>query len=295
MKAIAFRNLWLGRPGRLLLAVVVFHAVVLPRPGSADDAPRNIDADLNKEFQQRVRDADNLPLRERMRQALERKAAEKEPRQFQWDAVDRARPQGALIRVARPAAQFQAKLFNLNAAGAQTVMVFADGDVQVIVQSVPAADDSDEAEDVPARQVPQKQQFQIAAASCDQLLFGNGRDEVEARRQLVARLAQKLAAVNRACGLTASQLQKLELAGRGDMHRFFEQATQLRAKIEGVQSVDAEDRRGLLQRIMAVSAECRPLRSTIDAGPFGDGSLFAKALRRMLTPEQAIHGREFIP
>jgi hypothetical protein len=301
MKAIAIWILACSRPAALVLAAAAIFFVMLPRRGAADDGAGKIDAnDLNTKFLQRVREADNLQLREQMRQTLERKAAEKEPRQFQWDAVDRAPPKGnapkaAFVREARPAAQFQVKVFKKNRAGAQTLMVFADGDVQVVVEAVLAAGDADDAEEGPAGQVPPKQQFQIAAGSCEQLLFGNGRDEGDARRQLVARLSQKLAAVNRAYGLTESQLQKLNLAGRGDIHRLFEQAAQMRSKIEAVQTINPGNAGALLQQIMAVSAECRPLRGTFDAGPFGEGSLFAKALRRMLTPEQANRGRDSVP
>ena len=287
MKATAIRKLCAGRRAKLFLAVVVFPTVVLPRPGSAEDAPRNIDADLNKEFLQRVRDADNLQLREQMRQVLERKAAGREPRQFQWDAVDRGERQGALPGMARPAAQFQVKLLNLNAAQARRLMVFTDGDVQVIVEAVLAAGDDDEDEVAPDVQPRPKQQFRIAPASCDQLLFGKGRDEAEARRQLGARLTEKVTALSRVCGLTQAQSQKLELAGRGDIHRFFEQTAQLRSKLEAMHEGDAGDHRALLRQVMALSRESRPLRETFAAGPFGEGTLFAKALRRMLTPEQA--------
>jgi Spy/CpxP family protein refolding chaperone len=176
---------------------------------------------------------------------------------------------------------------DFKAVRARSLMVVVDDNVQVIVETGTVDDEPGDGDDFPEGQRPPRQQFHIVKGSSEQVIFGNGKNEAEARRQLFSRLSQKIDAVNRLCGLTDAQSQKLELAGRGDVHRLFEQATEMRSKIEAIHAVDADDRRSLLNRVVALSQECRPLRTAFDAGPFAEGSLFAKALRRILTPEQA--------
>src|SRR4029077_3533530 len=47
-------------------------------------------------------------------------------------------------------------------------------------------------------------------------------DPVQMRKQHDIRLWEKIAAVNRVCGLTPAQKEKLDLAGRGDITRQFD-------------------------------------------------------------------------
>ncbi len=70
-------------------------------------------------------------------------------------------------------------------------------------------------------------------------------------QQLDARLAHKIASVHRICGLTSEQMEKLKLAGRGDIKRF-----------------------------------CDRRVSTLDLDLFEHGSLFVKFLNLMLTNDQ---------
>jgi hypothetical protein len=286
MNAIAIWKADARRPAALFLAAAVFSAVALPQRALADDAVRKIDADFEKKFLQRIRDADDGKAKEQLRDAALRTPRRAESRQFEWDAVDRALRNEGVPKIAKPAAGMQQGI-KIKLKQARTLMVIADGNLQIIVESVPVRDDPNEDEDLPDGHGGLQQQIRIARGSSEQLLFGSGNNESEARRQLFQRLWQKVAAVNRACGLTAVQSQKLELAGRGDIHRFFEQAAEMRSKFEAIQLVEGGDQRELLKRVFALVQESRPLRGTFDSGPFGEGSLFAKSLRRMLTPEQA--------
>jgi hypothetical protein len=286
MKAIAGWKVIGWRSAALCLAATVPSMLLFLRPSLADEAIRKIDAEREK-LLQRLRDVDDVQAKEQLRRRLLQKAWGAEPRQFEWDAVNRAQPEKTVQKPVKPAAKVRIQRLNMWMGQAQTLMVIADGNMHVIVEAVPLADEANDEDGLPPIPAQPKQKLRVDRGSSDQLLFGSGRDEAEARRLLFQRLWQKVAAVNRACGLTEAQSQKLELAGRGDIHRFFEQAAEMRTKFEAIEQVGVGDQGDLLKRVMAALEESRPLRDVFDSGPFGEGSLFAKSLRRMLTPEQA--------
>src|SRR5262245_26412066 len=68
----------------------------------------------------------------------------------------------------------------------------------------------------------------------DRSLFGEGKAIEAARSRLETTLRKKIDSVDRTCGLGEVQKKKLQLAGRGDLKRFFEQAEALRAKAKTV-------------------------------------------------------------
>jgi hypothetical protein len=108
-------------------------------------------------------------------------------------------------------------------------------------------------------------------------VFG-GTGIVEGRRRAEARLREDVKRVDRICGLTHAQREKLTLAGRGDIKRYFDRVEEIRQTF----------RRGPIDamELRALSMELR--FASLDAGPylFGSDSLFAKCIRRALTPEQ---------
>ena len=81
-------------------------------------------------------------------------------------------------------------------------------------------------------------------------------------------------------GLSQIQKQKLKLAGRGDIERLEERVNRQRPKY-----VEAR-RSGSDAVVRAAFTEANVLRSALKAGPFGAGSLFAKAQNTVLSPEQ---------
>src|SRR4029079_6007157 len=78
---------------------------------------------------------------------------------------------------------------------------------------------------------------------------------------------------------TAEQKRKLELAGRGDIHQLFDRFEDLRRQFIRPRNPNTE-------AILLFEQGLR-LRSVLDRGPFGEGSLFARILGSTLTPEQA--------
>jgi Eukaryotic translation initiation factor eIF2A len=116
----------------------------------------------------------------------------------------------------------------------------------------------------------------------DQLVLGdNGPVPPTAlRTRLDHVLAQRVAAIDRRYGLSQIQKQKLKLAGRGDIERLEDRVNRQRPKY-----VEAR-RSGSDAVVRAAFTEANVLRSAVKSGPFGAGSLFAKAQNTVLSPEQ---------
>jgi hypothetical protein len=73
--------------------------------------------------------------------------------------------------------------------------------------------------------------------------------------------------------LAEPQWAKLRIAGKGDIKRFFDHVDDKRVFFE-IDRMSLKTGRGALRRL-------EPLSDVYDEGPFGDGSLFAKTLRRI--------------
>jgi Leucine-rich repeat (LRR) protein len=125
--------------------------------------------------------------------------------------------------------------------------------------------------------------------SYERVIFG-GRGESAAgvRLWLDALLLRKVETVDRFSRLTEPQKQKLHLAGRGDIKRFFDSVEEQRRQIVMIDE-NALDRK----KIDEITQAAHQLRHVLDLGPFEEGSLFAKAVRRTLSPQQAGRG-EFL-
>lgn len=126
--------------------------------------------------------------------------------------------------------------------------------------------------------VEQPAAFLAAEENFDQWVFGGTRAG-QANKRLETLLASQVDAVERVCGLSEAQKQKLLLAGRGDVKRFFESADAARKKFEAVR----RDQNAFNQ----VWQDIQPLQIKFNAGLFGDASLFRKVLQRTLDPEQS--------
>src|SRR4051794_1583611 len=152
---------------------------------------------------------------------------------------------------------------------------------------VGAQDDGfDEFETSPAGAVPQVQvqiaQVRAAASSFDLKLFGNLGTVASARVRAEALLRLQVDEVDRVARLTEAQRRRLELAGRGDLRRFFDRVEEKRA-----QYTHLRDR----QKLAEFAQELRSLRAEYEAGLFGAGSIFARAVATILGPEQAARHR----
>jgi hypothetical protein len=110
----------------------------------------------------------------------------------------------------------------------------------------------------------------------DQWVFGRFGGSGGARVKLDSTLALRLEDLGRSCGLTESQKKKLKLAGRGDIKRFFDKVEDLKRKYEALNDPNTN-----------IWQEIQPLQIEINAGLFGDESIYAKTIKSTLEGEQS--------
>lgn len=173
---------------------------------------------------------------------------------------------------------------------ARTVMTLQTNGVRVefvaVSPSAPVGGDDDLAvvEENPAP--ANSTQMAIAEHCLDGLLFGPAVNAGSARRQLEQKLLQRISAVDRSCKLTPEQQQKLQLAGRADIQRYFERVDEMREILRRFR-YDMRDHRGMVTGAFEAISPAQALREVLTgAGPFGETSLFAKAMRKTLTVDQ---------
>ncbi|HEV8063019.1 MAG TPA: hypothetical protein VGP68_24275 [Gemmataceae bacterium] len=123
---------------------------------------------------------------------------------------------------------------------------------------------------VPAQEIPE--------ARINQLIFQPDRTPEDARRRLDSVLALQVEDIDKTCQLTPEQKHKVELTGRGDIKRFFDQYESIKAKFQFLRN----DR----QTLTELSQDTRPLQMALQAGLFHDDSLLRKSLSHTLTNEQ---------
>jgi hypothetical protein len=136
-----------------------------------------------------------------------------------------------------------------------------------------------EEEDEPDEKAPPRPRVVISEESFDQCLFGTTGDTKSGHVYLESLLRRRIDDLDRMRGLTPAQKKKLFLAGRGDIKRLFDLIEEERKEFEQVRT-DAD-------RCERFFRELQPLRLTIRQGPFEFGSIFDKALRKMIGEQQA--------
>ena len=129
----------------------------------------------------------------------------------------------------------------------------------------------------PVRRLRQVRRLELKKAvvereNFDRWLYGE-QSEVEPKRHLEEVLSTKVRTEVRKHGLTDSQRAKLVLAGRGDIKRFFD-AVEVRRRF-------FEMNRHKFMFAQEILCGLLPLSQIYRDGPFGEGSLFAKTLRRI--------------
>ena len=122
--------------------------------------------------------------------------------------------------------------------------------------------------------------FGPATANFIQTVY-SGRDSTEMiQRQMEILRDGRVLTISMACDLTDAQKKKLELAAQGDVKHLFDLLQNQRRHCEkidqGVTNEQADDQ----------SRTNRQLASQVQAGPFGNGSLFLKTLESMLDGRQ---------
>jgi hypothetical protein len=124
---------------------------------------------------------------------------------------------------------------------------------------------------------PNRAVFMLTDDQFDQWVFGGPRNSRAGRNKLDSLLALQVDEVSRMCTLSEAQKKKLLLAGRGDIKRFFDQVEEKRKKFAQVK----QDR----NKIGEIYQELVPLQVALKSGLFGDGSIYAKTIRRVLSEE----------
>ncbi len=138
-------------------------------------------------------------------------------------------------------------------------------------------DDDDAAAEAPANVV----NFEVHESNFDSWVFQNLQNAQAAKTQLDKLLGLQIDDVDRAGKLSEAQRKKMQLAGSGDIKRFFEKVEVVRKKFLLVRKDQ--------QKFNEIWQDIQPLQLTMAAGLFDDGSLFHKTLRKTLTAEQATH------
>jgi hypothetical protein len=131
--------------------------------------------------------------------------------------------------------------------------------------------------DVPLAIVPAQPVYMLSEANFNGIVYGN-LPPAMVRDRFERMLAQKIAAIERTCHLSPAQKETLELAGKGEIKRRLD-------RIEDHKNV--VNRRYDQDEYVRVVQELQTLNRSLSAEPFGDGSLFAKALKTSLAEDQA--------
>jgi hypothetical protein len=198
--------------------------------------------------------------------------------------VPEAAPRAARVRLqaVNDAARLGFQLRVLRLPGGNAAMAQING---AWIQYTPPQD-LDVAEAPPAGvDDPPKMQISFEPGTIGHVAFWRDRSAITAQERLVRLLGRRIAAVDRICHLTDRQHEKLRLAGRGDVKRLLDRAAAIAARLVNPGSVgDAEE---FVQWARALADDAETLRLDLETGSFDARSLFAKALKRTLTPEQS--------
>jgi len=121
-------------------------------------------------------------------------------------------------------------------------------------------------------------QFVVSENQIEQWVFRNNNGNISAKQKVDSGLQIEIELVKTAVTLTEDQQKKLELAGRGDIARFFGELDVHKKKFPAG-SMTQEKFNEMWQKI-------QPLTARYQAGLHGRGSLFYKMLPIILTSQQ---------
>jgi hypothetical protein len=148
----------------------------------------------------------------------------------------------------------------------------------------PAPAKAEDKKDAPAkaavaRRVSSDEQF-------DQWVFQQDRNASAGRQRLNSLLTLQVDSIDRTCQVTDAQKKKLQLAGRGDIKRFFDRYETVKRKFQSVNGDQLNGAAAQEQKLQEMWQDIRPLQMTLQAGLFQEDSLLYKSLQHTLTSEQ---------
>ena len=115
----------------------------------------------------------------------------------------------------------------------------------------------------------------LAKENFDRWVFDGTNSEQTRKAHLHSILSTKITLYGIGRVLKPEQIEKLRLAGSGDIKRFFDRVEESRSEFEAVRKDYNAGRLALNQ--------LEPLSSEYQVGPFGPGSFLEKTLRKMET------------
>ncbi len=139
--------------------------------------------------------------------------------------------------------------------------------------------DAQDAVLAPAAGMGQAVNFEIPEETFNQWVFG-GKTNLQVTKRLDSLLTLQVESVERACELSDAQKKKLQLAGRGDVKRFFGGVEEMKKKFREVRRDQ--------HRINQIWQDLQPLRTRFNSGIFDETSLFHKVLKRTLDSNQSV-------
>ena len=121
----------------------------------------------------------------------------------------------------------------------------------------------------------------------DRWVFNRGggpvQNAADARKELDRSLLLNIQEIDRVCKLTEAQKKKLQLAGRGDIKRFYDHYEVVKRKFHRLKHKQQDDWQELWNELWQ---DINPLQTTFQSGLFHKDSLLHKSLRHTLTAEQ---------
>ncbi len=131
-------------------------------------------------------------------------------------------------------------------------------------------------------------QIQWTDENLDQQVFNRGggpvRNAAAARKELDRSLLLIIQEIDRVCKLTEAQKKKLQLTGRGDIKRFFDQYEVVKQKFQRLKPrLQGDNWQEAWQELWQ---DINPLQMNLQSGLFHEDSLLHKSMRHTLTAEQ---------
>jgi hypothetical protein len=109
-------------------------------------------------------------------------------------------------------------------------------------------------------------------------IFNQDSGAANARRRFESLLTLQVEEIDRACGLTDAQKQRIRLMGFGDVKRIFDAYDVVKHRFNQMEND--------MNRLQEVMPDIQPIQTASQNGPFADDSLLLKSLHHVLTPEQ---------
>ncbi len=125
---------------------------------------------------------------------------------------------------------------------------------------------------------PEESEPETSDGDFNNMVFGQAGTAYKFRSQLEDFLSLKIEYVEHTCKINSAQKRKVELAGQGDIKRYFDRVSEERRAFHQVGS-DQEKLGQVYQSINALSTRAQ-------ADLFDESSIFAKTLPNTLKPEQ---------